>query len=127
MPEYDAENFDPPAPVAYVTLRNPATGASLSDVPMLIDTGADATLLPREYVEQLGIEPDKNTLYEVQGFDGEIKFAKMVKLELYFLERKFAGQFLLLDQPIGILGRNILNSISILLDGPRSQWDEKRR
>lgn len=46
MPEYDAENFEPPAPVAYVTLRNPATGVLLSDVPMLIDTGADITLLP---------------------------------------------------------------------------------
>jgi hypothetical protein len=61
----------------------------------------------------------------VQGFDGEIKFAKMVKLELYFLERKFAGQFLLIDQPMGILGRNILNSISILFDGPRNKWSEK--
>lgn len=127
MPDYDSDNFDPPAPVAYVTLRNPLTGVSLSDVPMLIDTGADATLLPQDYVDQLGIEPDENTLYEVQGFDGEIKFAKMVKLELYFLNRKFAGQFLLLDQPMGILGRNILNSIPILLDGPRNQWDEKKR
>jgi hypothetical protein len=26
MPEYDAENYNPPAPVVYVTLRNPATG-----------------------------------------------------------------------------------------------------
>lgn len=127
MPDYDSENFDPPAPVAYVTLRNPATGVSLSDVPMLIDTGADTTLLPQDYVERLGIEPDENTLYEVQGFDGEIKLAKMVKLELYFLERKFAGQFLLFDQPMGILGRNILNSISILLDSPHNRWDEKKR
>lgn len=125
MPDYDSENFDPPAPVAYVTLRNPVTGVSLPEVPMLIDTGADATLLPQEYVEQLGIDADENTLYEVQGFDGEIKFAKMVKLELYFLERKFAGQFLLIDQPMGILGRNILNSISILFDGPRNKWSEK--
>jgi predicted aspartyl protease len=125
MPDYDSENFDPPAPVAYVTLRNQVTGVSLPEVPMLIDTGADATLLPQEYVEQLGIDADENTLYEVQGFDGEIKFAKMVKLELYFLERKFAGQFLLIDQPMGILGRNILNSISILFDGPRNKWSEK--
>jgi len=125
MPEYDSENFDPPAPVAYVTLRNPATGVSLADVPMLIDTGADATLLPQEYVKQLGIEPDKNTLYEVQGFDGEIKFVKTVKLELYFLERKYTEQFLLIDQPMGILGRNILNSISIFLDGPHNRWDKK--
>jgi predicted aspartyl protease len=58
MPDYDSENFDPPAPVAYVTLRNPVTGVSLPEVPMLIDTGADATLLPQEYVEQLGIDAD---------------------------------------------------------------------
>ena len=56
MPKYDAENFDPPAPVAYVTLRHPATGVSLSDVPMPIDTGADITLLPREYLDELGVE-----------------------------------------------------------------------
>lgn len=125
MPKYDAENFDPPAPVAYVTLRNPATGASLSDVPMLIDTGADVTMLPREYVERLGIEAKKNA-YEVQGFDGEPKLVNVVQLEMIFLERKFTGQFLLIDQPIGILGRNILNSLSILFDGPRSHWGEQK-
>jgi len=80
MPDYDSANFDPPAPVAYVILRDPATGISLSDVPMLIDTGADATLLPQESVEQRGIETDGNTLFEVQGFDGETKFVKTVKL-----------------------------------------------
>jgi hypothetical protein len=32
MPEYDAENFEPPAPIAYVTLRHPAIDASLSHV-----------------------------------------------------------------------------------------------
>ncbi len=33
MPAYDSIRFDPPAPLAYVTLRNPETGAALSDVP----------------------------------------------------------------------------------------------
>jgi len=126
MPDYDSENFDPPAPVAYVILRNPATGISLSDVPMLIDTGADATLVPQESVEQLRIEVDENTLFEVQEFEGETKFVKTTRLELVFLKRKFTGQFLLIDQPMGILGRNILNSISITFDGPRSKWDEKK-
>ena len=76
MPEYNAENFDPPAPVAYVTLRHPATGASLSDVPMLMDTGADVSLLPRKSVEQLGIDPIADIAYEIQGFDGETKLAQ---------------------------------------------------
>lgn len=127
MPEYDAENFDPPAPVAYVTLRHPTTGVSLSDVPMLIDTGADVSLLPREYVTQLGIEPANNEAYEIQGFDGESKLANMVELEVVFLGRKFTGQFLLIDLPMGILGRNILNVVSILFDGPHGKWSEFKR
>jgi len=127
MPEYDAENFEPPAPVAYVTLRNPATGVFISDVPMLIDTGADATLLPSDAVNQLGIFVEENSDFEVQVFDGEIKRLKLAKLELYFLGKKFAGEYLLVDRPIGILGRNILNNVKLLLDGPRAKWDEHKR
>lgn len=127
MPKYDAENFEPPAPVAFVTLRNPATGVSLSDVPMLLDTGADVTLLPSRYVEDLDIDPDNDKIYEVQGFDGDSKLVRMAELELIFLGRKFAGQFLLSDQPVGILGRNILNEVPILFDGPRAKWDEHKR
>jgi hypothetical protein len=37
MPAYDANRFQPPAPVALVTLRNPATGVACADVPMLLD------------------------------------------------------------------------------------------
>ena len=127
MPKYDAENFDPPAPVAYVSLRDPATGVSLSNVPLLIDTGADVTLLPAIYVEQVGVKPVDDVAYEIQGFDGESKLANMVELELVFLGKKFSGQFLLIDQPIGILGRNILNVLSLTFDGPRGKWNEGKR
>jgi len=48
-------------------------------------------------------------------------------MELYVLGKKFAGEYLLVDLPIGILGRNILNNIRILLDGPRAKWDEHQR
>src|SRR5688572_1183913 len=126
MPEYDAENFEPPAPVAYVTLRNPATGVLLSDVAMLIDTGADATLLPSTAVEQLGIAIEEDSDFEVQVFDGEIKRLKLAKLELYVLGKKFAGEYLLVERSIGILGRNILNQVRILLDGPRGKWNEQK-
>jgi predicted aspartyl protease len=127
MPKYDGVNFDPPAPVAYVSLRDPVTGASLSNVPMLIDTGADVTLLPVSFVEQIGLKPVLDVSYEIQGFDGEPKLAKMVELELVFLGKKFSGQFLLIDQPIRLLGRNILNVLSITFDGPREKWDEHKR
>ena len=126
MPAYDADRFDPPAPVAHVTLRHPVTGVSLSDVPMLMDSGADVTLLPRESVEKLGIAPIADKVYELQGFDGSLQLAEMVQLELVFLRKRFKGQSLLIDQPIGILGRNILNAVTLLLDGPNTQWNEQK-
>ena len=74
---------------------------------MLIDTGADVTLLPRDAVEQLGVAPLEDKLYEVEGFDGGAKLAEVVQVELVFLGKSFKGQFLLIDQTVGILGRNI--------------------
>ena len=47
MTTYDAILFEPPAPVARVILRNPDTGMMWSDVPMLIDCGADDLSHPR--------------------------------------------------------------------------------
>ena len=127
MPKYDAENFDPPAPVAHVLLRNPATGVSLQDVPMLIDTGADATAIPSTYAGQLNIEPMIDKAYMVEGFDGQSRIVRTAEAEIEIVGRLFRGQFLLVDRPHGYLGRNILNNLRILLDGPRNEWTEHKK
>ena len=126
MPEYDSENYNPSAPVAYVTLRNPATGAVSSNVPMLIDTGSDTTLLPSAVVEKLGVRAEEDIGFEVQVFDGDTRVLKIVKLDLLVLDKTFRGEYLLIDRPIGILGRNVLKQLRILLDGPRGKWDEQK-
>ena len=126
MPAYDAIQFDPPAPSAQVTLRNPDNGVTQSDVPMLLDSGADVTLIPQTAAELLGIATISDKRYELTSFDGSVSLAPVVRLELLFCGRTFRGQFLLIDQAWGILGRNILNTIPILLDGPNLAWDEHR-
>ena len=70
MPRYDASRYDPPAPVAIVTLRRSSGDGSAPDVPLLIDTGADITFLPRSAVGLLGIIPESGVRYELIGFDG---------------------------------------------------------
>ena len=55
MPVYNESLFSPPAPVVSATLRNTETGTARS-VLLLIDSGADVTLLPRSAVEALGIQ-----------------------------------------------------------------------
>ncbi len=127
MPSYDSTRFSPPAPIALVSLRNPETGLNCADVPMLIDSGADATLVPKEVVNLLGLGTSSDQLYELTGFDGSTSTAQALRLEMTFLGKNFRGQFLLIDQEYGILGRNILNAVTLLFDGPNLNWDEFKR
>ena len=124
MPRYDTSHFDPPAPVARVTLRTPQSGATVPDVLLLVDTGADITLLPRTAVERLGVPLLADQQYELMGFEGSRSVAPVVILDLVFLQRAFRGRYLLIEEERGILGRDIINHVSLLLEGPRQQWSE---
>jgi predicted aspartyl protease len=125
MPPYDNRLFVPPAPVLNARLRNPQSGTIVLDVLLLIDTGADVTLLPLAAVNAAGIE-QTGTSYELQAFDGRSHAAGIVRGELLMLGRTFRGQFLVIDEEVGILGRNIVNTLALLLDGPQETWSEHR-
>ena len=93
---------------------------------MLLDTGADVSLLPRVSVASLvEVDPPIGE-YELEAFDGTRSTAPVLQLELLLLGKSFRGQFLLIDGGHGILGRNVLNSLAILLDGPAKTWDLRR-
>jgi hypothetical protein len=126
MLAYDASLFNPPAPLARVTLRNQDNSNTVSDILMLVDSGADVTMIPQSSVNQLGLDIDSNEGYELMAFDGSLSVAQVVQLDLIFLRRVFRGRFLLINQECGILGRDILNHISLLLDGPNLSWGEQR-
>jgi Aspartyl protease len=123
MPSYDAVHYDPPAPIAQVMLRA-ANGAVVSDVILLLDTGADATLLPRSAITRLGVTPDPALQYELVGFDGKRSTTQAVDLEMIFLQRAFRGRYLLIDEERGILGRDVLASLILLLNGPAGEWSQ---
>lgn len=125
MPEYEASLFDPPAPVARIVLRNPDAGNAVSDVLLLVDTGADVTLLPQASIQELGVSPLADLRYELMGFDGSRSFASVVLVDMVFLNRVFRGRYLVTEGECGILGRDILNHVTLLLDGPRLQWSEQ--
>src|SRR5947209_1824349 len=109
MPAYDTTRFSPPAPLATVELRDGRSGKNVGGVPMLLDTGADITLLPNAWVEQLQISSPPSEVYELIGFDGSRTNAVAIELDLVFLGLTFRGRFAIIAQPEGIIGRNILN------------------
>ena len=123
MPAYDDHGFAPAAPVARVIIRHPESGESIADVPMLIDSGADATLLPKSAVASLGIV-STGERYQLEAFDGTINESEAVRAVLVFLNKSFSGRFLQADSGVGVIGRNVLNRVRLLLDGPALNWDE---
>lgn len=123
MPAYDDRLFSPPAPVARVELRHPDRGTSISDVSVLIDSGADATLLPKSAIAQLGVV-GTGKRYRLESFDGTACESDGVQVDLIFLKRRFRGLYLVIEADVGILGRDVLNHIRFLLDGPALHWDE---
>src|SRR5882757_998691 len=112
MPKYDELNFNPPAPIASVELQNLETGESITNVSMLMDTGADVSFLSRSIINLFSkldfVEED----YELESFDGSRSKAKAVELQLIFLNKKFSGKFLLGKQETGILGRDVFESFN---------------
>ena len=89
-----------------------------------MDSGSDLTLSPERSINELNLELDQNESYELTGFDGHSSAAKSVQLDLVFLGRTFKGRFIVINSETGILGRNVLNHFSLVLDGPRLSWDQ---
>ena len=125
MPSYDGTHYDPPAPIAQVTLRDMNSGALLPNVVLLVDTGADVTLLPRAAVESLGVKLVSGKDYELLGFDGSKSTAQAVELDMIFLKKAYRGRYLLIDEDRGILGRDVLASVALLFHGPRQEWSQQ--
>jgi hypothetical protein len=124
MAEYDGQHFDPPAPIAIVSLGTTDRDRHVANVRMLIDTGADITLIPRVCAERLGLCSKGNAVFRLQGYDGVDTTAEAVEARLIFLERGYRGTFPLIDDDCGILGGNILNNLSLVFDGPNLNWRE---
>lgn len=118
MPACDDDGYTPAAPIARVVLQHPDSGVRIADVRMILDSGADATLLPRSSAVSLGL-PGTGERYRLMAIDGSIDEAEAVQAVLVFLDKTFRGRFLLVDSEVGIIGRNVLNRVRLLLEAPR--------
>ena len=122
MPAYNTFDFDPPAPVALVTFVHPDTGQRMDNVPMLLDTGADASIVPQVVVTALGMS-ERTKAYEVTFLEGDTATLRSTHLQMKWLSFTFTGEFLVTQAAHGVIGRNILNNLRVVLDGPRQDWE----
>ncbi len=120
MENYDSARFSPPAPLATVTLRNSENGLEERDIPMLLDTGSDVTLVPQIYAKKLYLTVSRQ--FELTSFDNKKSLSRTVNLHLIFEGKTFRGEYFLVEQNYGIIGRNILNFLNLQFDGKNQLW-----
>ena len=134
---YDGGNYDPPAPIATVILASnqeailelPDCRECEMELSMLLDTGADVSVVPKQFIEQLEALLGRSLAYgfrEVVDIFGNSRLTKAYRLkvknnrytcfddevELEFVE----GQK-------GILGRDFIKQYVIRFDGPGFVWN----
>lgn len=119
---YD-DSFDPPAPMAEIVLRNIETGERSAKAKVLLDTGADISLVPFSMLESLQIESSKESV-NLFGFDENKSTAELYNLQIVYLGKRITGNYCGIDDEIGILGRDVLNEFCLTFDGENLEWKE---
>jgi predicted aspartyl protease len=114
---YDSR-YDPPMPVVEVALAAPGSDFSLGPLSSAIDTGADITIVPTEYLRQLNA-PVVASGYLLSPWGGRYS------VKVYEVSIRVGGHDLygveVASEPSGrevLLGRNVLNQLDLRLDGP---------
>jgi len=118
---YDT-TYDPPLPVCSVALKSPATGKCVT-LTAVVDTGADATIVPLQYLQQI----DARRAYEarLRSQWGERRNVFLYLVELQIGEVSLPGIYAVGDELGGgvVLGRDVLNRLRLLLDGPAEMME----
>jgi hypothetical protein len=113
------EQMSPPAPFVHVTLRCRETGKESADLPAQIDPAADRTAIPGMLVGQLGLVPLDEL--PVGGFGGQVLLLPTYRVELSLRSMQPVVIEVIAhpQEPVVLLGRDLLNRYRIVLDGPR--------
>ncbi|OQY47954.1 MAG: hypothetical protein B6242_03700 [Anaerolineaceae bacterium 4572_78] len=120
----------PPAPVLKVKLSYPSKSAQTKEYLALIDTGADYTTVPLDWL--LEFEAPEMRLAHLRGIWSEQRIVTLYLVDIHFENGvmpnvEVAG---IPDNEIEfeedreiVLGRNVLNRLILLLDGYHKQID----
>lgn len=121
---YDQRNFNPPAPVMEVSLSIPSMQSVILKSPALLDSGADITVIPEQIVQQLQLRyVDEIT---ASGYDGVPKQTFLYSVKLIFDDLgDFIVRAVASNNDHVLVGRNILNKWSLLLEGRKKIFEIK--
>lgn len=115
--DYDFSIF-PPAPKLEIRLIAQPHGAASRPLLAFVDTGADATIVPLPIVRQL--QAGVVTLKTVRGYTGGRRTVRTYLVDIEVGSFTLPGAEIVGDDATDevLLGRDVLNRLRLLLDGP---------
>ena len=113
--EYDL-SYVPAMPMVTIRIGKPDSAASLT-LPALVDSGADATMIPVGYLEQ--VDAIKRRHVFIRSVSGRRAGANLytISLQLAHYERTRIDVVGYRSTNEAIIGRDVLNHLVVTLDG----------
>jgi predicted aspartyl protease len=107
----------PAAPFLPVQLASLAERSETIAVQSKLDTGADVTAIPYALIERLQLMPAGEI--EVEGYDSRRATIRAYDVSLQIDQLRVNGLLVIsFAEDYALLGRDVLNRLRILLDGP---------
>jgi predicted aspartyl protease len=111
----------PTAPLALLNIAAIGSDDWVTDIPALLDSGADVTVLPEPVVTRLGLIPVEHL--PATGFDGHTSLLPIFTIQLVVrdfpsIEVEVMGG---IAERYAVLGRDVLNRFKVVLDGPNGR------
>ena len=121
-----SRGYFPPAPILTVRLAVPEEPPRLGPHQALVDTGADGTFVPTAFLEELGAPVVYTTNARPHLGVGRHR-VWVYEVDVILDSLRFPGIEVVGDDWGSeiILGRNVLNRLLVLLDGPREMTDAR--
>lgn len=112
------QGYFPPVPVVQVRFSTPEWNLFTNPIEAIIDTGADGTFVPIRYLREIQASVEGNTYVRSQW--GERRQANLYLVDIEVATLTLPGIWVVEDNQSEeiILGRNVLNHLRILLNGP---------
>jgi predicted aspartyl protease len=123
MSEAFLASYFPPIPVLSIYLTPVGEASQIGPLTAIVDTGADATLVPLRYLDDLDVPADYPT--RLRGPWGSARRVQVYTTDIVIATLHLPGIEVVGDEMGNeiILGRNVLNHLVLLLDGPGQQSD----
>ena len=115
--------YQPAFPIVEIVLENIEEERRTGPIPALLDTGSDGTLVPIAYLRHI-LAPVLTTT-RIRSHWGEWRPVQLFAVDVVIDEIRLPGIFVVGDEQGDeiVLGRDVLNRLRLLLDGPAQTTD----